>query len=400
MRGKGNNLKIQVNMFGEFSMTINGKREADFKGNTKRVWLLIQYLLAHRFHTTPVDLLISELWNGNPCGDPKNALKNLVYRARTLLKDLSGSAVAQFILFENDTYQWNNQFECEIDSERFMECYRRGDDKSSSDEERIQAYQDAIALYKGNFLQKSSYSGWVVIEASDFAEIYQDCVEKSCEILYKQSRYDDAAEICKNALGYLPYEVTLHRLLLKSYVYGGRRSDAFNHYHFAKDLFYRQFCVDISASLQNYYQEMINNGDKAETDISKVIKDLKEEGDAKGAFYCDYDIFRSVCRIQLRMATRTGESLLLVMFTLCNPDGSVIDPDNSQNAVEKLHDAILVSLRRADIVASYSSVQFIAMLPIVTFEDAQRIIQRIEKRFRFSCRRDDIRLSTEISSLT
>ncbi|MGC7323259.1 hypothetical protein RBA16_27585, partial [Mycobacteroides abscessus subsp. massiliense] len=74
--------------------------------------------------------------------------------------------------------------------------------------------------------------------------------------------------------------------------------------------------------------------------------------------------------------------------------------DNSQNAVEKLRDAILVSLRRADIVASYSSVQFIAMLPIVTFEDAQRIIQRIEKRFRFSCRRDDIRLSAEISSLT
>lgn len=386
-------------MFGDFSISINGNTLSEFKGNTKRVWLLIQYLLANRFHTTPVELLITDLWNGNPCGDPKNALKNLVYRARYLLKELSGNANAQFILFENETYQWNNIYECDVDAEQFMDCFHRGENLAISDEERIWAFQEAISLYCGNFLQKSSYSGWVVIHASDFAEIYQECVEKICGLYYGRKQYDAAAQVCKKALSFLPYEVTLHRLLLQSYVYAGRRNEAFNHYHYAKDLFYRQFCVDVSASLQTFYQEMINNGDHAEMDISTVVKDLKEESDSKGAFYCDYDIFRAVCRIQIRMASRTGEPIFIAMFTLSNPDGTPVKPESSHNAVEKLRDAILVSLRKADIVASYSGVQFIALLPLVSFEDAQRIVQRIDKRFRFNCRRDDIRLSAEISPL-
>lgn len=400
MRGKGsNNPKIQVKMFGEFSITMNGNTLTDFKGNTKRVWLLIQYLLAHRFHTTPVDLLIAELWNGNPCGDPKNALKNLVYRARFLLKELSGNTNAQFIQFENDTYQWNNQYDCEIDTERFISNFRSGENMQASVENRISAYREAISLYRGNFLQKSSYSGWVVIRASDFAGIFQECAEKLCGLYYDQCRHDDAAEVCKNALLYLPYELSLHRLLLKSYVYSGRRTEAFNHYHYAKDLFYRQFGVDISPSLRSFYQQMINNGEKAETDISAVVKDLKEEDGSKGAYYCDYDIFRAVCRIQLRMALRTGESTFLAMFTLSNADGTALKTENIRIAAEKLRDSILISLRKSDIVASYSSVQFIVLLPLAAFEDAQRIVQRIEKQFRFSCRRDDIALSSEITPL-
>ena len=29
-------------MFGDFSISVNGKKLSNFKGNTKRVWLLVQ----------------------------------------------------------------------------------------------------------------------------------------------------------------------------------------------------------------------------------------------------------------------------------------------------------------------------------------------------------------------
>ncbi|MCI1955844.1 MAG: hypothetical protein LKJ21_05635 [Oscillospiraceae bacterium] len=400
MRSKGNGgPKIKVKMFGEFSISVNGNALSNFKGNTKRVWLLIQYLLAHRFQAAPVNLLVAELWDGKQCGDPKNALKNLVYRARSLLKELSRNAVAQFILFEDGTYRWNNRYDCEIDTERFLENFHRGEDASLPGERRIAAYEGALALYQGAFLQKSSYSGWVVACASDFAGIYQECVKKICGLYFERRRYDDAAKACENALAFLPYEVAIHRLLLRAYLSGGRRSEASRHYRKARDLFYCRFGVDLSASLRTFCEEVVNHGAAAEADISAVVEDLKEEDGGTGAYYCNYDVFRAVCRIQLRMASRTGEPVFLAMFTLRGAGGAGPGPEDPQLA-EKLRSSILTGLRSADIVAPYSSTRFLVLLPLASFQDARQVVQRIEKKFRFVCRRDDVVLSTEIGSLT
>jgi GGDEF domain-containing protein len=51
-------------------------------------------------------------------------------------------------------------------------------------------------------------------------------------------------------------------------------------------------------------------------------------------------------------------------------------------------------------VAPYSSTRFLVLLPLASFQDARQVVQRIEKKFRFVCRRDDVVLSTEIGSLT
>jgi DNA-binding SARP family transcriptional activator len=50
--------EIGIQMFGEFSITVNGKTLTIQKGRTKRVWMLIQYLIARRHETVPIDQMI------------------------------------------------------------------------------------------------------------------------------------------------------------------------------------------------------------------------------------------------------------------------------------------------------------------------------------------------------
>ena len=76
---------IEIQMLGEFAITINGNTITNLKGRTKRVWMLIEYLIANRHSDISIEKLIDVLWGEDECGDPVNALKNLVYRARTCL---------------------------------------------------------------------------------------------------------------------------------------------------------------------------------------------------------------------------------------------------------------------------------------------------------------------------
>ncbi len=381
-------------MFGDFSISINGKKISNFKGNTKRVWLLVQYLLVHRHEAVSIDTLVLDLWNGNLCGNPKNALKNLVYRARNLLKELSGNSRFQFIEFADDTYRWNNQYECEIDSERFLALFNRGETLHGSAEQRAGYYRDALKLYAGPFLEKSSYDEWVLQKAGEYAEIYKKCVENLCVILFSLQRYKEADAVCQTALQRQPYEVLYYRLLLQACVGDGRRSEALSHYLHAKELFARKFHVDISSALQPLYRQLVNSGGCMPTNLEAIKSDLREQRREPGAFFCDYDLFRTVYWMQMRASQRTGSRAFLALFSLKST--GEVPVDAMYHAAEKLRQAVVTTLRAADVVTSYSSAQFLALLPSVSYEDAAVAVERIEKNFRCNC---GVEMKAELSPI-
>lgn len=386
-------------MFGEFSITVNGKTLTNFKGKTKRIWMLVQYLIAHRRETVPLDRLVADLWNGSACGDPKNALKNLVYRARAAFRELSSSGKYQFIVFEDGTYHWNSEYGCEVDAERFEALCAECLDSSRPEEDRIAAFRQAAALYRGDYLQKSSWCAWAAEQSEKYKQTYQDCAERACGLLLNLGRFDEAAAVCRGALTFLPYELSLHCLLLQAYIGSGKRSLAFDHYNRTKELFYRAFCIDVSDQLLPYYRQLVSGGAQTRADLAAIQRDLAEKPAGRGAFFCDYDIFRNIYRAQARMVSRTGGRVFLALFTLSGEDGSAPENAALYSAAEKLKSAIVSSLRRSDVAAPYSTSQFVAMLPSAAYEDAQKAADRVEKKFRFSCRRSGLLLTTTLSPI-
>ena len=133
-----------------------------------------------------------------------------------------------------------------------------------------------------------------------------------------------------------------------------------------------------------------------ETDLSAIKNDLKETSAAEGAFYCDYDVFKSIYRMQARLVLRTGQPIFVILFTLMDAKGEQPFSESEKGAAARLKAAILVSLRKGDIVTSYSTTQFIAMLPLITYENARVVAERILKKFRFDYRKGDVRILTKI----
>ncbi|XOQ47814.1 MAG: Bacterial transcriptional activator domain protein [Eubacteriales bacterium] len=391
--------KIEVNMLGEFSITINGHQLTNLKGRTKRVWMLIEYLLTNRHKDISIDKLIEVLWPEDECKDPLNALKNLVYRARELLKRLSQDSRAEYIQYIRNTYSWNNSYPCIIDTEQFVELIKQGADAAQDVETRISAYKDALALYRGEFLPKSAYSNWVISLSAYYANLYNESVQRVCRLLIQEHRFEEVIGICDAALTHSPLEESIHKMLLYAYLSTGQRNQALDHYNYVIQLFYKELGVDISESMRSLYKQLMNSINNVEMDLSVIKNDLQESADIRGAYYCDYDTFKSIYRIQARTVTRTGNSVYIVLFTLNDLEGGIPNPKIAKLAAERLKSSILESLRKGDVVSAYSNTQFIVMLPLINYENAEMVAKRVLQRFRFRYRRENVKVTTRINAL-
>lgn len=105
-------LPIEVTMLGYFAVRRGDRAVTEDDGRTKKVWILMEYLLANRHSDISQDKLIEVLWEDvEKCDDPYHALKNLVYRARKMLSSLSDDKT-EYIKFVRNTYRWNNDIPC------------------------------------------------------------------------------------------------------------------------------------------------------------------------------------------------------------------------------------------------------------------------------------------------
>ena len=100
---------IKVCMLGEFSLQNGSVGVNDGDNRTKKVWLLLAYMIYCRGRTTTPDELVELLW-GSEGGsiNPLNALKTMFHRVRATLDPLGERAGHTLILRREGSYVWNS----------------------------------------------------------------------------------------------------------------------------------------------------------------------------------------------------------------------------------------------------------------------------------------------------
>lgn len=387
---------FQIHMFGGFNITCADVQVADETMRTKKAWMLIQYLIANKDADASIDKIISDIWGDEESDDPLNVLKNLVYRSRNILKKLDGNT--EFILYSQNTYRWNPAVHCEVDSDIFKRSLDLAE-KTKIDEEKIEHYFKAFQLYRGDFLPHSSYADWVINKSTYYASLYLTAVERICKILMDLERYESVIEVCETASTHFLLEEKIHEFLLNAYISTGRYSRAIKHYNYITELFYKELGVCLSDEIKGLYKKIINSISSVEMDLSTICEDLQETSDIKGAFFCDYEVFKNIYRIQARSIARTGQSINIALMTLMGKNKEIPDEKVLKKSVNDLKITILNDLRKGDVVSAFSSVQFVMMLPVTTCEMANMVCQRIITRFNRLHKQRDVRVEVNIRPL-
>lgn len=396
---EASNEKIDIRMLGRFSITQGQLSISDSFNRTHQLWNLLEYLIAFRSKTVSQEELISVLWPDESSENPANALKNLIYRIRTTFGGYGFPFARDMILFHRGSYHWNNALDCVVDVEEFDRLIAEGAACADDAERRISYYTKAIALYEGDFLPGSGCEEWVISLSACYRSKYFSCVFETLELLMERRQYEEARQIAENALVVDPFEERAHIYLIQALIRQEKQGQALEHYRRITDLFYRELGVKPSEPLRKLYREITKSVTNVESDLDMIRDDLTEQDAPFGAYYCDYEVFRNLYRMEARAASRSGEAIFVGLLTITDPESNVPDLKLLSRAMDQLLECIRVSLRKGDVVSRFSPTQYVLMLPTLTYENGQMVLDRICKRFRQDFRNRDIRIHTNLQPL-
>lgn len=390
---------IQVSLLGEFRVSVGGKQVNAGDTRANQIWGLLQYLIAFRHKKLTQEELIDAMWEEGT-GDPAGALKNRVYRIRTAFAKAGAPYAKEVIRLVAGAYSWNNDLPCEIDTEQFEECCARAADTSLATGRRIELYRRAVELYRGDFLPAASFMAWVVPLSQHYHTLYLDSVEALLQLYEEQKDYSAMYEVAVKATAIDRFEEMPHKYLMLSLMGMGKQAQALTYYNQISELFYREMGVGLSQELRGLYQQISQTTQTSCTDLDILREDMREDPSGiTGAFYCEYEMFKNLYRIEARSAGRSGSSIYLGLLGLVGMDGEELSRDLQDRGMEMLYRCIMDSLRRGDVFSRCSGSQYMLMLSPITFEDGQMVLTRIEKNFKQMYHSRKVRLIRNLQPL-
>lgn len=377
-----NDNKLQVNLLGGCSISYKDKTIDSNSLHSKKIWTILSYLIVFRNRDISQNELIDLVYAEDNSANPMNALKTLMHRVRASLDDLEYIRGKNIILQQDGAYKWNCALPIEVDIDVFEELSQKASSTSIGEDARLEASLKAVDIFKGDFVPKIAMEPWAIPLNTYYRSQFLSLVHKTVKLLEERGCYNKIVTVCHRAITIDPYDEFLYYNLMKALVSLGQYQDALSQYEKTTNLFYKEFGVTPSAELKALYKQIVRSNQSVEMDIATIKENLREEDDLKGAFYCEYEFFKDIYRLEVRSVARTGKPIHICLLSISPKLGEKPLNTKTLNAtLDKLCACVKSTLRRGDVFARYSVSQFVIMLPLTTVENAEMVLNRIIKRF-------------------
>jgi DNA-binding SARP family transcriptional activator len=205
-------------------------RDADAKipasaWRLKRALKVFCFLAAARNHRATKDRVADAVWSDSPQSVIERNFHPTISFLRRALNQ--GHAVAKnFVLCEGGAYSLNPAYRYEIDAiafDRAVAAARMA--RSQGDAAAaIAAYRDAIALYRGAFLEDDD-DPWVAAPRAHFETLLDAALREGAELLVRQSSPEQAVPLLERLVERNPSDQEASVVLMQVLGGLGRRSD-------------------------------------------------------------------------------------------------------------------------------------------------------------------------------
>lgn len=369
--------ELKVQMLGGFALRLDGHELLDTDTRSKKAWILMAYLICQREFTVPQKKLIDLLWGEEPNSvNPENALRITMHRTRALLEQFSPEAGRSMIQRRRGGYQWGVPVE-EVDAEVFERLCRQ---KADDPQQRLSNLLEALAIYKGDFLPRQSAEVWVIPISTYLHNLYLSSAREAVDLLTAQGRTREAIEICRRAISLEPYSETFCQILMQLLAGGGDRKGAADVFAALNKRLFDDFGITPSEETRAVYRAAVYAPEDRLLSMDDVMNNLSESDAQPGALQCDYDYFRILCFATSRTMSRSGEAAHVALVNLA-AEGKAFPRNSVDRIMGQLSQQIRLNLRRGDLFCQCTVSQFAILLPKTSYEDSQKICDRILKAF-------------------
>ncbi|MBR5089474.1 MAG: diguanylate cyclase [Ruminiclostridium sp.] len=373
--------KLKINMLGDFSMSYGENVITEQSKRSRKMWTLLQFMIANHNREISQNELISLLWGEKDSDNPVGALKTSLHRLRACLDGLGMPDGVEIIINSMGTYSLNSRLDCEIDFDEFDALYKKSM-LAQSEKEKTNLYLAAIDLYKGDFLNRARSESWVTPINNYYHSLYLRIVHDTIEILYKHKYYTELMNVCRRAFEIEKLDDRIHLFYVRALLDTGETAAAKQHYTYVMDLFYNKNGINPSPEFVALYEKTVKDDNAYNADFGVLKGQLDSIDDGIGAYYCEFAFFKHVYQLEIRDAVRSGRPTNLCLLTAVSKSQEELESKQLNRIMTKLSDCISSSLRSRDVYSRYSASQFVMLLTNTTKEQAGMVLDRILKRFK------------------
>lgn len=241
-------------------------------------------------------------------------------------------------------------------------------------------YEEMLRLYRGDLLQNSDLSEWILSRATQLHNDYISAVYAYLEMLKAEKDYAKIVAVCRTALDVDNFDERLHMELITALIHTGRTSDALAQYKHIVHLNYRYLGVQPSDDMREFYKQIVRAGKTLEFNLDSIRSELRESGEQRGAFVCEYVVFKEIYNLERRSMERMDIAIFLAVIMIGNQD-EPMDSLKQDNIMNGLLDILRNNLRKGDIITRFSPMFYAILLPQVNYTTGSMVMERIKRLF-------------------
>jgi DNA-binding SARP family transcriptional activator len=138
---------------------------------------------------------------------------------------------ADWVVFDNNSYAFNRSLNSWFDVEAFEKCLANARRvRVNSVDQAIDQLQDAVQLYRGEFLADSVEGEWIAARRAELRRKYLDALLALGQLLFAKNNHTEAAAVYVQLIEQDNYVEAAHRELMRCYARLGEHAQALRHY--------------------------------------------------------------------------------------------------------------------------------------------------------------------------
>ena len=371
---------IRIQMMGTFTIYINEHKADRLVNKSPKGMALMQYLILNRTQSVPTYQILATLWDEEKSANPENALKTLVSRMRALLNQIS-PGLGKCIVSDRGAYHWENLPGMTVDVYGIERIFEELSSKNEDDAKRRKLYDQLMKLYVGDLLQSSEQYEWALARATALHNKYIVAVYGYVELLKQENNYQEIINVCRSALDVDNFDDRLHMELMSALIKTNRNNEALIQYKHVMHLHYRYLGVQPSEDMQEFYKQIIHAGKTLEFNLESIRNELRESGEQRGAFVCEYAVFKEIFNLQMRNLERLGSTMFLAVVMVSGLSGQPMDAIKQDNIMTGLLEILQQNLRKGDTITRFSPTIYALLLPTVNYTTGNMVMERVKRLF-------------------
>ncbi len=248
---------LRVRLLGPMEITLNGEPISDFTSSKARA--LLAYLVMEENRPHCRETLAGLLWPDYPEESARANLRNGISKLR---KACGGHNTAPpFLEITRETIQFNKTGECWCDVTAFGDAAK----VSSASATAVRCWEEAVALYRGSFLEgfsiadSASFEQWAFLKQEQLRCRVLTTLDQLVAYYELQGNYEQACEYARRQTEIEPWQEQAHRSLMRLLALSGRPSAALAQYNTCCCLLEGELKVAPAEETRRLYEQIKND---------------------------------------------------------------------------------------------------------------------------------------------